>query len=159
MPDDHLEALARVEKVGFGVDVLTWTQLYGSDDMLPERHDPRWREKTLARLAALHEARGDEARHVRARYQLRTNYMFALMFILMGTLFLSTMMNVWGADWFGTARDPTLLTAMAAGALGSILSSTYKLRDQAMGIRQLRSFCRRLLPSHSSAQQRRWSST
>src|SRR5688572_27686615 len=53
---------------------------------------------------------------------------------------LTSVMTLWEGEPFAGPVNTMLLTAMAAGALGSVLSVIYTLRDQIMSIRQLRSF-------------------
>jgi hypothetical protein len=87
------------------------------------------------RLAQLYEARVDHWRHERAFIQLRTNYLHAISFLLCGTLL------VFGAlTWRAGGPLLKLCLVCSAGALGAIFTGLFKVRDEMVSIRQLRSF-------------------
>jgi len=92
----------------------------------------RARSAAIDRITTVYYMRMDHHRHDRAQSQLRTNYFFALMAVLGGNLLAC-------AVAIKLRADQPLLIACLMGALGSILSGIYKLRDEELGIRQLRS--------------------
>lgn len=149
--DEHLAVLVQAERYAPAEGRLSWAKEFGDDrdgfGPLPtdEPRLPAWRSMAIARLSALYGARMDVARHERAALQLRANYLLAVTCVLGVFLGLSGLCNIFSGLQLGLEPDRGLLTAIAAGALGSVLSGTYKLRDQMMGIRQLRSFWSALL--------------
>jgi hypothetical protein len=99
------------------------------------------REVSIARLVHLYEARIDAWRHQRAHTELRSNYLQAVALSLFGLLSaLIVLVNL----VLHFASENTLvwmlLTTAMTGALGSVLTGVFKLRDEMMSMRQLRSF-------------------
>jgi hypothetical protein len=150
-PDEHLSSLLEAERAAPGQQENRWTTLYSEHELQEFREQsataekkgdgpPRWREVVIDRLATLYERRIDSWRHDRANAQLRARYFFAVTAVLGVVLGLTSILTVWQGKPFTGSVSTFLLTAMAAGALGSILSGVYKLRDEMMSIRQLRSF-------------------
>lgn len=150
-PEEHLASLLEEEWAKLGKPGERWTALFAKEelDALRKEHadakggapPARWRETVVDRLATLYQQRMDSWRHDRAHDQLRANYFVAVTAVLGGVLGLTAVLTLWGGG--GPLEGPPntlLLTAMATGALGSVLSGIYKLRDEMMGIRQLRSY-------------------
>jgi hypothetical protein len=99
------------------------------------------REVSIARLVHLYEARIDAWRHLRAHTQLRSNYLQAVAVSLFGLLgALVVLVNLVLHFAAGNELLWMLLTTAMTGALGSVLTGVFKLRDEMMSIRQLRSF-------------------
>jgi hypothetical protein len=145
-PDDHLSSLLEVESARPAQQSDHWAALYSEDELKGLRGQcemaqksgqaipPPWREIVIDRLATLYQQRMDSWRHDRANSQLRTNYFFGVTAVLGAMLVFTSVLTIWQGN------AALLLTAMASGALGSVLSGIYKLRDEMMSIRQLRSF-------------------
>ncbi len=99
------------------------------------------REISIARLVHLYEARIDAWRHQRAHTQLRSNYLHAVALSLLGLLSaLVVLVNIVLHFAAGNPLVWMLLTTAMTGALGSLLTGVFKLRDEMMSIRQLRAF-------------------
>ena len=149
-PDEHLSTLLDAEWAAPARQEHRWTSLFPEEELTGLRarsasgekneRSPGWRSATIDWLATLYERRMDSWRHDRAKAQLRSNYLFAVTALLGVVLGLTSVMTVWQGEPFTGDVSTLLLTAMAAGALGSVLSGVYKLRDEMLSIRQLRSF-------------------
>lgn len=99
------------------------------------------REVSIARLVHLFEARIDAWRHQRALTQLRSNYLQAVALSLFGLLAaLVVLVNLVLHFAAGNQLLWMLLTTAMTGALGSVLTGVFKLRDEMMSLRQLRTF-------------------
>lgn len=99
------------------------------------------KEVSIARLVHLYEARIDAWRHQRAHTQLRSNYLQAVALSLFGLLgALVVLVNLVLHFAAGNQLLWMLLTTAMTGALGSVLTGVFKLRDEMLSIRQLRSF-------------------
>src|SRR5262249_23523057 len=115
-----------------------WTWLFPAEELkklLAGVPPAQWRETAIDRLATLYQHRMDWWRHDRTRSQLRERYLYSVSILL-----LLVLASTSGILCRQSAFTPIVAPAMLAGALGSVLSAMYKLRDEILGIRQLRSF-------------------
>ncbi|RKH48152.1 hypothetical protein [Corallococcus sicarius] len=134
-PDAHLSSLLEGE-----AELKGFQEQRAATEKTGEALPARGREVIIDRLASLYQQRMDSWRHDRANEQLRANYFFAVTAVLGVVLGLAGVMTVWEGKPFACPVNTFLLTAMAAGALGSVLGGVYTLRDEIMSIRQLRAF-------------------
>jgi hypothetical protein len=134
-PDAHLFSLLEGE-----AELKGLREQRAAAEKTGEALSPSWREVVVDRIASLYQQRMDSWRHDRANEQLRANYYFAVTVVLGVVLGLAGVMTLWEGKPFDDPVNTLLLTAMAAGALGSVLGGVYSLRDEVMGIRQLRAF-------------------
>ncbi|WP_164021332.1 hypothetical protein [Pyxidicoccus trucidator] len=134
-PDAHLSSLLEGE-----ASLKEFREQRAAAEKTDQALSESWREAVIDRLATLYQQRMDSWRHDRANAQLRANYFFAVTAVLGGVLALAGVMTLWEGNPFVGAVNTFLLTAMAAGALGSVLGGVYTLRDEVLGIRQLRAF-------------------
>jgi hypothetical protein len=150
-PDEHLGSLIEQEWMrrskpdGWAVwfDVAELEALRGG--RMAERDGqglllPRWRPTAIDRLATLYEARMDRVRHDRANTTLRNRYITNATLLLVSLFVLAGLLAIYQ----GVRAEPAptwmlVATGMVAGGFGSVLTGIYKLRDEKLGIRQLRS--------------------
>ena len=145
-PDEHLSSLLEAEATRPAQHSDGWRTLYSEAELKELRKQwedvrskgeampPAWREIVIDRLATLYQQRMDRWRHDRANLQLRANYFFGV------TVVLGVVLGFTGVLTVSRDNAVLLMTAMVSGALGSVLSGIYKLRDEMMNIHQLRSF-------------------
>ena len=128
LPDEGLASLLERERLD--ATKVSWASVFGRTELERLLETPRpgdFRVAALGYLRRLHHERVDRVRHDRARDKLWQSFVWKLIPIVYGLFFLCLL----------TTREPPF-PAVAAGAIGAMLSGVFKLRDGEQRIRDLR---------------------
>lgn len=143
---DYICTLLEVEyaRVDAGTTAVTWKTLYGDGRLEASKAftkgddvDKHELDEARRRLAALYRSRVVLYSLYRARLQMKRNFLLWLVpaLAVLVTLFaIAIALTGPGSNW----RE--ILLAGAAGAVGAVMSGTYKLRDEIDHINALREF-------------------